>query len=185
MKDNIFLENQKQLTLEEYMGYSETGRKNLGDQVPVSVYRLLEYSLREQLIEQFGRDEQIEIFRKAGYKAGIYFAKHYLDLELSVNEFVASLQARMAEFKIGVLRMEKLDQNTGKMVFTVSEDVDCSGLPVLGEAVCNYDEGFIAGILSVYRGKPYKAVEIDCWATGDRVCRFQAEIEEQNGNGEG
>lgn len=51
-------------------------------------------------------------------------------------------------------------------------------LPVLGETVCNYDEGFIAGVLSTYSGKMYTAVEVDCWATGDRVCRFHANIEE-------
>lgn len=49
---------------------------------------------------------------------------------------------------------------------------------MLGETVCNYDEGFVAGILSLYSDKPYRAVEVDCWATGDRVCRFRAEIVE-------
>ena len=64
------------------------------------------------------------------------------------------------------------------MILTVSEDADCSGLPLLGETVCNYDEGFIGGILSAYTGKEYTATEIDCWATGDRVCRFRAEMNE-------
>ena len=90
------------------------------------------------------------------------------------------LQARLREFKIGVLRMEDVNEATGRMILTVSEDADCSGLPVLGETVCNYDEGFIAGILSAYTGKPYTAVEIDCWATGDRVCRFRAEAEQEH-----
>ena len=54
----------------------------------------------------------------------------------------------------------------------MSEDVDCSGLPVTGKAVCNYDEGFIAGILKVYTDKDYLVEEIDCWSTGARVCRF-------------
>ena len=54
-----------------------------------------------------------------------------------------------------------------------------SGLPILGETVCNYDEGFIGGILSMYSGKFYTAVEVDCWATGDRVCRFHANIEDE------
>ena len=41
--------------------------------------------------------------------------------------------------------------------------------------MCNYDEGFIAGILSTYTKLPYEAIEVDCWAKGDRVCRFEAE----------
>ena len=79
---------------------------------------------------------------------------------------------------IPVLRIESIDEEKGEIMLTVSEDADCSGLPVLGETVCNYDEGFISGILSVYSGKEYRAVEIDCWATGNRVCRFRAAIEE-------
>lgn len=93
-----------------------------------------------------------------------------------MDQFIGQLQQKMQEFRIGVLRVEDVDEANGKIILTVSEDADCSGLPVLGETVCNYDEGFIAGVLSLYSGKPYQAIEIDCWATGDRVCRFRAEI---------
>jgi predicted hydrocarbon binding protein len=55
---------------------------------------------------------------------------------------------------------------------TVAEDLDCSGLPCTNEVVCQYDEGFIAGVLEAYTGQAFNAKEIDCWASGDRVCRF-------------
>ena len=38
---------------------------------------------------------------------------------------------------------------------TVSEDLDCSGLPELGYGVCVYDEGFISGILESFTGRPF------------------------------
>lgn len=59
-----------------------------------------------------------------------------------------------------------------EFVLTVAEDLDCSGLPFVDQAVCTYDEGFITGILKVYTGKEFTVKEIDCWGTGDRVCRF-------------
>ena len=68
----------------------------------------------------------------------------------------------METMKIGVLRVEGVNSDDGTIMLTVSEDADCSGLPLLGETVCNYDEGFIAGILSEYTEKNYKAQEIDC-----------------------
>lgn len=176
MSENIFLESIPPVTFDEYVNFDKACRGNMGELISVSVYRLLEYSLREELKERFGKEEQIEIFRKAGYRSGCYFAKNVLDLTLPVNEFIAQLHSRMAELKIGVLRVERIEEQTGKIVLTVAEDADCSGLPILGEAVCNYDEGFIAGILSTYSGKHYMAVEVDCWATGDRVCRFCAEV---------
>lgn len=162
--------------LADYMQDWANGRENMGDEIPVAVYRLMEYSLREELAEQFGREEQVRIFRNAGYRAGKYFAGKYLDLSLPFPEFVSQLQRQLEDLKMGVLRVEKLEEDTGKIIMTVSEDADCSGLPTLGEAVCNYDEGFISGILTAYTGKPYTAIEIDCWATGDRVCRFRAEV---------
>ena len=178
MEENIFMAGKKSLTLDDYLCYDSESRGNLGEQLPVTVYRMLEYSLREDLVERFGKETQIEIFRSAGRRAGAYFARHFLNMELPLDQFVGQLQDKMQQFKIGVLRIEDVNEATGKIILTVSEDADCSGLPMLGETVCNYDEGFVAGILSLYSGKPYRAVEVDCWATGDRVCRFHAEIME-------
>ena len=176
MEENIFLADRKPIKFEEYLHYDENSRGNLGQELPVIVYRLLEYSLKEVLIGRYGKEEQVEVFRSAGKMAGEYFAKHMLNLDQPLEKFVNQLQARMQELKIGVLRIEDVNEETGKIILTVAEDADCSGLPVLGETVCNYDEGFISGILSVYSGKPYTAIEVDCWATGDRVCRFHADV---------
>ena len=109
---------------------------------------MLEYSLKDELVQRFGKETQVEIFRSAGRTAGEYFAKHMLDLDQLMDAFVNQLQNKMKELKIGVLRIEDVDEESGRIILTVAEDADCSGLPVLGETVCNYDEGFIAGVLS-------------------------------------
>ena len=179
MEENIFLAGRKPIQFEEYLKYDENSRGNLGEELPVLVYRMLEYSLKEELIRRYGKDEQVEIFRSAGRMAGEYFAKNMLDLTQPLDAFVNELQKKMQEMKIGVLRIEDVDEASGRIILTVAEDADCSGLPILGETVCNYDEGFISGILSTYSGKPYTAIEVDCWATGDRVCRFHANVEEK------
>lgn len=176
MEDNIFLKEQKPISLETYLQYAKDGREHLGEELPVFVYRMLEFSLKEELRKRYGRDIQIDVFRSAGRMAGEYFARNFLNLEQSMDEFIRELQTKLQELKIGVLRIEDIDEESGRIMLTVSEDADCSGLPILGETVCNYDEGFIAGILSVYSNKPYQAIEIDCWATGGRSCRFDAHI---------
>ena len=177
MENNIFLADRKPITFDEYLQYDEKSRGNLGEELPVIVYRMLEYSLKEELCRRYGKDEQVDIFRKAGRMAGEYFARKMLNLNQPLDQFVSDLQTKLRELKIGVLRIEDVDEASGKIILTVAEDADCSGLPVLGETVCNYDEGFISGILSVYSGKNYTAVEVDCWATGDRVCRFHANVD--------
>ena len=126
MEENVFLRDRKEYRLADYMQIQEKGRENLGAELPVAVYRLLEYSLREELTERFGKEEQIRIFRDAGYRAGVYFAQKYLDSSLELSEFMALLQKRLEEFKIGVLRIEKFEEDTGEAILTMSEDADCS-----------------------------------------------------------
>lgn len=90
----------------------------------------MEYSLREELRKRYGKDMQIEIFRSAGYRAGTYFVENKLDQNLPFPQFIAQLQKSLEELKIGILRIESLDEATGKIILTVSEDADCSGLPL-------------------------------------------------------
>ena len=99
-----------------------------------------------------------------------------MPLDADESTFVSMLAQTLETLKVGILRMEEADFEKGEFVITIHEDLDCSGLPPTGEVVCNYDEGFISGILSVYTDKPYEAIEVDCWATGDRVCRFHANV---------
>jgi predicted hydrocarbon binding protein len=92
-----------------------------------------------------------------------------------VNEFVVELQELLKKLKIGILRIEEADLEKMTFRLTVAEDLDCSGLPASDETICTYDEGFISGLLSEYTGKNFSTKEVDCWCSGDRVCRFEAQ----------
>ena len=156
------------------LGDIENGRPYLGLTVPVLAYRLLQYTLRDVLITELGVDKANDIFIKAGRLAGAQFCENLLDMKLGFNEFVAQLQRVLREQSIGLLRIETADMESLRFILTVAEDLDCSGLPFTDEVVCQYDEGFIAGIFEAYTGKPFHVKEIDCWASGERVCRFDA-----------
>jgi hypothetical protein len=161
------------------MGDLEKGRPNLGLKVPVLAYRLLQYTWRDVMITELGVDKANDIIIKAGRLAGAQFCANLLNRELDFNEFVSQLQRVLREQTIGILRIEKADMENMRFTLTVAEDLDCSGLPSTDEVVCQYDEGFIAGILEAYTGKSFYAKEIDCWASGDRVCRFDVRLLEE------
>jgi predicted hydrocarbon binding protein len=156
------------------LGDIAKGRPNLGPNMNLAVYRLLQYSLRNVLIKKLGETTTREIFVDAGNLAGCEFCKNLLNKDLDLPEFLAKLQEKLRDLNVGVLRIEKTDEENMQMVLTMAEDLDCSGLPATGETVCDFDEGFIAGILTEYTGKEWVAKEIDCWATGSTVCRFSA-----------
>jgi predicted hydrocarbon binding protein len=158
----------------ESMGDIKEGRGNLGSDMPVAVYRLMQYTMRDILSREYDDETAMNILWAAGHLAGVNFAKNVLDLSGDFDFFVANLHKSLIEYKIGILRIERSDLDSLNFTLTVSEDLDCSGLPVTDETVCDYDEGFISGILETYTGKPFNVKEVDCWATGDRTCRFQA-----------
>ena len=55
--ENIFMQQIKKLGFEDYLQYEEGSRGNLGEEIPVAVYRLLEYSLKEELVELIGTSQ--------------------------------------------------------------------------------------------------------------------------------
>ena len=161
----------------DLIGDIPTGRPNLGPTTRLEVYRLMQYCFRDVIEQHVGTAKTHEIFFDAGKLAGGQFYDHLLTQTKSLDAFVADLQKLLKELGIGILRVEEADMARGTLVLTVAEDLDCSGLPDLGEQVCTYDEGFIAGLLERFTGKKFKVKEIDCWCTGGRTCRFTAEAE--------
>lgn len=160
----------------EDLGDIALGRPNLGTNTHVAVYRLMQYTMRDALEKQLGPEKTNNLFIEAGFKAGVEFCKNILDSKLGFDEFGANLADKLLEFGIGVLRFEKADLQKMSFLLTVSEDLDCSGLPYSGVAFCDYDEGFIAGIMHQYTQLNFVVKEVDCWGTGDRTCRFAVEL---------
>ena len=147
---------------------------NIGDQISLIPYRMLQYTVRDVIEQKIGTKACDDLYYEAGEVAGnVFFEKFLIEFkDLPLNGFVGELQRVLKDLGIGILRVEKADADKGEFTLTVSEDLDCSGLPDLGIEVCNYDEGFIAGIFFKYTGVTFKAKEVDCWCSGDRTCRF-------------
>jgi len=154
------------------LGDIQEGRPNLGPLVHVAVYRLMQFTLRDILIRDFGVEDADRIFFEAGKKAGEEFCKNILTQKRDLDSLFADLQSTMKELGIGIFRVESADHETGSYVVTVAEDLDCSGIPICSEEICTYDEGFIAGLLLAYSGRDFEVKEVDCWGSGGRVCRF-------------
>jgi uncharacterized protein len=159
------------------LGDVHLGRPNLGDVTSVFTYRLMQYTMRSVLVKHFGAEKAAVLFYDSGMLAGKAFCENLLDKTLPFNEFIAQLQSKLLELKVGSLRVEKSDMEKMAFVFVVTEDLDCSGLPITEETVCDYDEGFLSGLLEYYTGERFIVKEVDCWSKGDRVCRFKINVQ--------
>ena len=160
----------------DLLGDIANGRPNLGPKMRLEVYRLLQFTFRDIIEQHYGSEKTDQIFYEAGKLAGVEFYKHSFSKINDFNKFVKNLQEKLRDMGIGILRFEEADIDKGTLVLTVSEDLDCAGLPETGYEICIYDEGFIAGLLESFSGSPFKVKEVDCWCTGDRTCRFTAEV---------
>jgi predicted hydrocarbon binding protein len=154
------------------LGNVAEGRPNLGQTTEVSVYRLMQFTLRDVLIKEFSVEVADRVFYEAGKTAGKHFYDKLITKRDTFHEFVENLQELLRDMKVGILRVEEADLENLTFKITVAEDLDCSGLPVCDEEICTYDEGFIAGLLTSHTNREFNVKEVDCWCSGDRVCRF-------------
>lgn len=160
----------------ELLGNIDEGRPNLGRNTRLEVYRLMQFCFRDAIEQELGTEKTDKIFYDAGKLAGQEFYKHILADVKDFDSFIKQLQTVLKDMGIGILRIEKADLEAGSFILTVSEDLDCSGLPELDYEICIYDEGFIAALMESFTGKKFKVREVDCWCTGDRTCRFTADV---------
>jgi predicted hydrocarbon binding protein len=162
----------------DLIGDIDLGRPNLGPMTRIEVYRLMQFVFRDVLESHYGTTQTDVLFHEAGKLAGTAFYNQFCSGITDLNEFVRTLQEILRELGIGIMRVESADVEKGSFVITISEDLDCSGLPELDYEVCVYDEGFITGLMESFTGKKFKVKEVDCWCTGDRTCRFTAQAQE-------
>ena len=154
------------------LGDVEEGRPNLGTSVGVDMYRLMQFTLRDVLEQQLGVEGTDQLFYQAGKLAGKEFYEHYIDPVETLDEFISKTQSKLKDKNIGILRMEESHLEEGKIVLTIDEDLDCSGLPEMDYETCIYDEGFVSALFEGFTQSSWSADEIDCWTTGARTCRF-------------
>lgn len=154
------------------LGDIATGRPNLGAVTSVAAFRLMQFTLLDVLRRRIGPAETEAVLYEAGCLAGREFCLNILDRSLPFDRFIASLQQQLKEHQMGIMRVERIDDDQHRFLLAVAEDLECSGLPATDETVCTYDEGFLAGVFSAYTGQDYTAKEVDCWGLGSRTCRF-------------
>jgi predicted hydrocarbon binding protein len=151
-------------------------RPNLGPSTRVEVYRLFQFTFRDVLEQHYGTKMTDNLFREAGLMAGKAFFYKFLSDAKDLSMLVVKIQESFNYMGIGIFRVEDAEADNSRFIFTIEEDLDCSGLPDTLNVVCVYGEGFIQGLLESFSKKKFDVREIDCWCSGRRTCRFEAKV---------
>ena len=94
----MFKEEREESAFEWTMlGQIDVGRPNLGFKTDVAVYRLMQFTLRDVLIRQYGVEAADKVFYAAGETAGRHFYENLITKRDSFGDFVAELQEVLKE----------------------------------------------------------------------------------------
>lgn len=156
------MENQIQLSVEDI---SCPVREDLGGNIDLLYMRIMRLALRET----YGGKLSAAIL----YEAGKSIAMSSFDI-LEINDLIEYLNQLM----VGKTRV--VETNGNKIIFEEDECAVCSGMPDIGEALCSFESGFIAGGLSKMLDMDVFVTETKCWGMGDKVCRFEADLFPKN-----
>jgi len=70
------------------------------------------------------------------------------------------------------LEIEEALPERGRVMLTIDEDLDCSGLTKLDCETDIYDDCLVSALFKRFTPESSWAKEINCWCTGARTCRF-------------
>ena len=141
-------------------------RPTLGSTVPLQLYRAVRLlAFREVLGSKVSAAILSVSGRSVAQKMRIR----------NVQELIRVLE------NLSVGKLTSLEQSDDQVVFAATECATCSGLPNIGEPLCYFEAGFIAGGLEEVLGKHVKVIETRCWGLGDKVCRWEARRDSRPG----
>jgi hypothetical protein len=118
------------------LGDIETGRPHLGPMVPVLVYRLLQYTLRDVLIQEINAEKAKDCSSSPGRMAGTFFPTYLTETAINDSRQLQALKNLKMESYVwrDRLRESRYDPYGRR-------GPDCSGLPLLNAVVCVYYRG--------------------------------------------
>ena len=144
-------------------------RPNLGGTVPVSLYRAIRLlSFRELL----GSELSSAMLNLAGQSVAE---------KLGIDGLEDSMRA-FSDLSMANTTLE--EKSPDRISLIATDCATCSGMPNIGEAICSFEAGLLAGGLrNAFDGRRVTVVETNCWGLGDRVCRWEARPA-SNGHGD-
>ncbi|BCV22232.1 DUF2507 domain-containing protein [Moorella sp. Hama-1] len=136
---------------------NEPHRPRLGPEVPLSTFRLLRLV---GMPEIFGESTGPALYM-TGKTIGRQLALRTID------DFLRFVERQ----KIGVPEIEQLDGSN--LIIRVWECMTCSGLPNIGQFVCHFESGLVAGALENIRQQHAKSTQTKGVSHGDPYCQFE------------
>jgi uncharacterized protein len=140
-----------------YEDMGSINRDQLGDQVPLELFRTIRLIGMYQGLPMGGKGTTLTVGRKIGENLPVQ----------SVEELLSLLE----KLKIGIPRIIKQDENS---IHVAVDDCFCKGLPVHEEKlVCDLEGAIMEGAINRFSSRKASVREVKCNVNGDEHCEYE------------
>lgn len=151
---------------------SQVRRPQLGEEVPLLVFRAFRVFTGIYLEEIVGDKGASTLIQKAGRELGKEVGSMLKDEKLEA--YLGKVVDFVKDAKIGLLVPVELTQE--RLVVALDECITCSGMPDIGKRICHFEAGFVAGIVESHVKRRVRTYESKCNASGDHICEVVVEM---------
>ena len=148
-------------------------RPTLGGAEFVQNFRILRMiGLKWNLSDLLGEKASDGAVYSIGVKLGRDLVSGRVIRGKNAKEFMADLTGFVERMKIGVISVVEWKDDFPN-VLRLDESISCAGMLNVGQPVCHYEGGLIAGALSAHFKGLIVAREVLCWGHGEETCQFE------------
>ncbi len=152
-------------------------RTTLGGTVPIRLFQALRLvGMGTSINDMVGEGANAMVYR-SGQDLGLALGAALLPgADGNLDNYVDLVAGACKHLTIGIVHVEKVDLDNGKITIRVDECVSCAGIGGMQKPICNFEAGLVGGIVRAFVKVPVKAVETRCNAVGDSTCGIDLTI---------
>ncbi len=150
---------------------AQIARPELGDQIPLTVFRAFRHFSSDYLERLVGRSVEA-VFQHGGRELGKEVGTALMKPDL--DAYLRSIQQWVREAKVGLLRPVHADAE--KLVVRLDECITCAGMSSVGKRICYFEVGLVAGAVEVFVKRKVRAAETQCNANGEETCEVTVNL---------
>jgi len=145
---------------------SKVKRDKLGSNIPIVIFRVFRHYSQIYAEDLLGKNASNLLFLNAGRELGKEIGKVLYEEDL--DQYLKNVSKFVETEKIGILKV--VEKNDDKLVVQLDECITCSGMDNIGQRICYFETGLVAGLVEQYLGRKVLAKETKCNANGEDTC---------------
>ena len=152
---------------------SKIDRPITGDTIPLFIFRAFRHFTADYVTQMIGKRSSV-VFqnggRELGHEAGTLLKKPTLD------EYLQAVIQFVSEMKIGQIKPREVSSE--RIILGLDECITCAGMSNIGQRICHFETGFVAGVVESFVGTKLRAFESKCNANGEGICEVTVDLQQ-------